>query len=96
MCITRNSIARSKRQIHLCFTFEEPYRFVPTSVPGRHQTFNSSLSNNNNSNFVNAWSIGTLVPGILWKAISAGIGGTNMNYQQWSTVVRYRFGGYRK
>ena len=63
---------------------------------GGHQTFNSALTTNSNSNFVNSivdWNIGTryFVEGNFgWYR------GTSMNYQQWSTVFGYRFGGYRK
>jgi len=63
---------------------------------GGHQTFNSSLSNNNNSNFVNAvvdWNVG---PRYFVEGNFGWYRGTNMNYQQWSTVFGYRFGGYRK
>ncbi len=63
---------------------------------GGHQTFNSGLTNNNNSNFVNAvvdWNVG---PRYFVEGNFGWYRGTNMNYQQWSTVFGYRFGGYRK
>jgi hypothetical protein len=63
---------------------------------GGHQTFNSSFSNNNHSNFVNAvvdWNVG---PRYFVEGNFGWYRGTSMNYQQWSTVFGYRFGGYRK
>jgi hypothetical protein len=65
-------------------------------VLGGHQVFNSTLTNNNSSNFLNGvadWNIGSryfLEGNFGWYR------GTSMNYQQWSTVFGYRFGGYRK
>ena len=63
---------------------------------GGHQTFDSSFTNNNHSNFVNAvadWNVG---PRYFVEGNFGWYRGTNMNYQQWSTVFGYRFGGYRK
>jgi hypothetical protein len=63
---------------------------------GGHQTFNSTLTNNNHSNFVNAvtdWNVG---PRYFLEGNFGWYRGTSMNYQQWSTVFGYRFGGYRK
>ena len=63
---------------------------------GGHQTFDSSFTNNNHSNFVNAvadWNVG---PRYFVEGNFGWYRGTNMNYQQWSTVFDYRFGGYRK
>ncbi len=63
---------------------------------GGHQTFNSTLTSNNHSNFVNAvadWNVG---PRYFLEANFGWYRGTSMNYQQWSTVFGYRFGGYRK
>ncbi len=60
-----------------------------------HQIFNSTLSNNFNSNFVNGvadWNIGSryFVEGNFgWYQ------GTSLSYRQWSTILGYRFGGYR-
>lgn len=62
---------------------------------GGHQVFSSSLTTNSNSNFVNGivdWNFGIryfLEGNLGWYR------GTSMNYQQWSTVFGYRFGGYR-
>jgi len=63
---------------------------------GGHQTFNSTLTNNNYSNFVNAvadWNVG---PRYFMEGNFGWYRGSSMNYQQWSTVFGYRFGGYRK
>jgi hypothetical protein len=60
------------------------------------QTFNSSLSTNNNSDFVNAvadWNIG---PRYFLEGNFGWYNGTTLKYQQWSTVFGYRFGGFRK
>jgi hypothetical protein len=63
---------------------------------GGHQTFNSTFTSNNSSNFVNAvvdWNVG---PRYFMEGNFGWYRGTSMNYQQWSTVFGYRFGGYRK
>jgi len=65
-------------------------------VYGGHQTFNTSLSNNTNSNFVNSvvdWNVGSryfLEGNFGWYH------GTSLSYTQWSTVFGYRLGGFRK
>ena len=63
---------------------------------GGHQTFNSALTTNNHSNFINAvadWNVG---PRYFVEGNFGWYRGTSMNYQQWTTVFGYRFGGYRK
>jgi len=63
---------------------------------GGHQSFNSSLSSNNSSNFVNGvidWNVG---PRYFFEGNYGFYRGTNLNYQQWTTIFGYRFGGYRK
>jgi hypothetical protein len=65
-------------------------------IMGGRQKFDSSLSTNSNSDFVNAmadWSIG---PRYFFEANFGWYNGTTLKYQQWSTVFGYRFGGYRK
>ena len=60
------------------------------------QKFNSSLSSNNNSDFVNAlvdWNIG---PRYFMEGNFGWYNGTTQKYQQWSTIFGYRFGGFRK
>jgi hypothetical protein len=65
-------------------------------VLGGHQVFNSPLTTNTNSNFVNGvidWNVG---PRYFLEGNFGWYRGTSMNYQQWSSVFGYRFGGYRK
>jgi hypothetical protein len=65
-------------------------------VLGGHQVFNSPLTTNANSNFVNGvidWNVG---PRYFLEGNFGWYRGTSMNYQQWSSVFGYRFGGYRK
>ncbi len=65
-------------------------------VLGGHQIFNSSLTSNTHSDFVNAvadWNVGAryfLEGNFGWYQ------GSSLNYRQWSSVFGYRFGGYRK
>ena len=65
-------------------------------VFGGHQSFNSSLSNNNQSNFVNAVIDCNVGPRYFLEGNFGLYRGTSLNYQQWTTVFGYRFGGYRK
>ena len=63
---------------------------------GGHQTLNSTYSSNSNSKFVNAsadWNFG---PRYFFEANFGWYNGTNLQYQQWSSLVGYRFGGFRK
>ena len=65
-------------------------------VMGGHQLFNTTLSSNNQSNFVNGvidWNVG---PRYFLEGNFGWYKGTALSYQQWSTVFGYRFGGYRK
>jgi hypothetical protein len=61
-----------------------------------HQVFLSSLSSNNNSNFVNLsadWNVG---PRYFFETNYGWYNGTSLKYQQWASVFGYRFGGFRK
>ena len=63
---------------------------------GGHQTFNSTLTSNNHSNFINGvvdWNVG---PRYFLEGNFGWYRGSSLNYQQLSTVFGYRFGGYRK
>jgi hypothetical protein len=63
---------------------------------GGKQTLLSSLSSNNNSTFVNAeadWNVG---PRYFMETNFGWYNGTTLNYKQWSTVIGYRFGSFRK
>jgi hypothetical protein len=65
-------------------------------VMAGRQTFNSSLTTNNNSDFVNAvadWNIGSRY---FLEGNFGWYNGTTLKYKQWSTVFGYRFGGFRK
>jgi hypothetical protein len=65
-------------------------------VYGGHQVFDTTLSNNTNSNFVNGvvdWNVGAryfLEGNFGWYH------GTSLSYTQWSSVFGYRLGGFRK
>jgi hypothetical protein len=63
---------------------------------GGHQAFASGLTNNTNSNFINGvvdWNVG---PRYFLEGNFGYYRGTSLNYQQWSSIFGYRFGGYRK
>jgi len=65
-------------------------------VYGGHQVFNSSLSNNTNSNFVNGvvdWNVGSRY---FLEGNFGWYNGTTLSYTQWSGVFGYRLGGLRK
>jgi hypothetical protein len=71
----------------------DSFRF---QVYGGHQTFNSPLSNNNDSNFVNGvvdWNVG---PRYFLEGNYGWYDGTSLSYRQWTAVFGYRFGGFRK
>jgi Flagellar assembly protein T, C-terminal domain len=63
---------------------------------GGWQTFNSPLTANTRSRFINAlvdWSFG---PRYFVEGFYSWNSGDALNYQQWTTTIGYRFGGYRK
>ncbi|HKN25661.1 MAG TPA: hypothetical protein VJX72_12505 [Candidatus Acidoferrum sp.] len=65
-------------------------------VMGGNQKFTSSMTTNTNAKFVNAtldWSIGRRY---FLEGTYGWYNGTTMNYNQWSTVFGYRWGGMRK
>lgn len=63
---------------------------------GGHQAFNTTLSNNTNSNFVNGVVDLNVGPRNFLEANYGWYHGSALSYTQWSTVFGYRFGGYRK
>jgi hypothetical protein len=63
---------------------------------GGHQSFNSALTNNNQSNFLNAVIDCNVGPRYFLEGNFGLYRGTSLNYQQWTTIFGYRFGGYRK
>jgi len=63
---------------------------------GGDQKFNSSFTTNTNAKFVNAtldWSFGRRY---FLEGMFGWYNGTTMNYNQWSTIFGYRWGGLRK
>lgn len=63
---------------------------------GGHQAYNSTLTNDTHSNFVNGvvdWNVG---PRYFLEGNYGFYSGTSMNYRQWFTTFGYRFGGYRR
>jgi hypothetical protein len=63
---------------------------------GGHQVFNTSLSTNTNSNFVNGvvdWNVG---PRYFLEGNYGWYNGTSLSYTQWSAVLGYRLGGFRR
>ena len=65
-------------------------------LQGGVQTFDSVLSNNGTSKFINAtadWSLGRRY---FMQGDFGLYRGTTLNYKEWHTLVGYRFGGLRK
>ena len=60
------------------------------------QNFVSPLSSNTNSNFVNFSSDWNLGPRYFFETNYGWYHGTTMQYQQWTSIFGYRFGGFRK
>jgi len=65
-------------------------------VYGGHQDFFSPLSNNTNSNFVNAVVDYNVGPRYFLEGNFGWYHGSSLSYTQWSTVFGYRLGGFRK
>jgi len=65
-------------------------------ILGGHQVFQSSLTSNTNSNFVNGiadWNVGAR---LFMEGTLGWYQGSALSYRQWSTVMGYRFGGHRR
>jgi len=63
-------------------------------ILGGHQVFNSSLTSNTSSNFVNCiadWNLGARM---FMEGTLGWYQGNTLSYRQWSSVVGYRFGGH--
>jgi hypothetical protein len=74
-------------------TLSESFRL---QIMGGRQKYNSSLSTNSNSDFVNVvadWNIG---PRYFFETNFGWYNGTTLKYEQWSTIFGYRFGGLHK
>jgi hypothetical protein len=69
---------------------------VHVQLLGGYQKFDSPLSSNTSSKFVNGtldWSIGHR---LFVEGLFGWYQGTTLNYLQWSTILGYRFGGLRR
>jgi hypothetical protein len=65
-------------------------------VYGGHQLFNTPLSNNTNSNFVNGVVDLNVGARYFLEGNFGWYHGTALSYTQWSSVFGYRLGGFRK
>ena len=65
-------------------------------VYGGHQIFNTILSTNTNSNFLNGVVDFNLGPRYFVEGNFGWYNGASLSYSQWSTVFGYRLGGFRK
>lgn len=63
---------------------------------GGRQIFNSGLTSNTRSNFVNGIADMNVGSRFFLEGNIGWYQGTTLNYRQWSTVFGYRFGSYRK
>ncbi len=63
---------------------------------GGHQIFNTTLSTNTNSNFVNGVVDLNVGPRYFLEGNYGWYHGTSLSYTQWSSVFGYRIGGFRK
>lgn len=62
---------------------------------GGVQTFDSSFTKNGQSTFLNVTADCNLGPRFFLEGNFSVYRGATLNYQQWSTVLGYRFGGFR-
>ena len=74
-------------------SFTDSFR---VQVYGGHQIFNTVLSNNTNSNFVNGVVDFNVGPRYFLQGNFGWYGGPSLSYTQWSSVFGYRLGGFRK
>jgi hypothetical protein len=63
---------------------------------GGHQIFNTTLSTNTNSNFVNGIVDFNVGPRYFLEGNYGWYHGTSLSYTQWTSVFGYRIGGFRK
>ena len=73
--------------------FNDSFR---VQVYGGHQIFNTVLSTNTNSNFVNGVVDFNVGPRYFVEGNFGWYNGASLSYSQWSTVFGYRLGGFRK
>lgn len=73
--------------------FNDSFR---VQVYGGHQIFNTILSTNTNSNFLNGVVDFNVGPRYFVEGNFGWYNGASLSYSQWSTVFGYRLGGFRK
>jgi hypothetical protein len=81
------------QSVSLSKNFSDSFR---VQVYGGHQIFNTVLSNNTNSNFVNGVADFNLGPRYFVEGNYGWYNGAALSYTQWSTVFGLRIGGFRK
>jgi hypothetical protein len=81
------------QSVSLSKNFSDSFR---VQVYGGHQIFNTVLSNNTNSNFVNGVVDFNLGPRYFVEGNYGWYNGAALSYTQWSTVFGLRLGGFRK
>ena len=74
-------------------SFTDSFR---VQVYGGHQIFNTVLSSNTNSNFVNGVVDFNVGPRYFLQGNFGWYSGPSLRYTQWSSVFGYRLGGFRK
>ena len=63
---------------------------------GGWQTFNSTLTTNTKSHFINLQADWNFGPRYFVEGFYSWNSGDSLHYQQWTTTIGYRFGGYRR
>ena len=81
------------QSVSLSKNFSDSFR---VQVYGGHQIFNTVLSSNTNSNFVNGVVDFNLGPRYFVEGNYGWYNGAALSYTQWSTVFGLRLGGFRK
>ena len=81
------------QSLSLSKSFTDSFR---VQVYGGHQIFNTFLSSNTNSNFVNGVVDCNVGPRYFLEGNFGWYNGAALSYTQWSTVFGYRIGGFRK
>lgn len=79
--------------LSLSKSFTDSFR---VQVYGGHQIFNTVLSSNTNSNFVNGVVDCNVGPRYFLEGNFGWYHGSSLSYTQWSSVFGYRLGGFRK
>lgn len=81
------------QSVSLSKSFSDSFR---VQVYGGHQIFDTALSTNTNSNFVNGVVDCNVGPRYFLEGNFGWYNGAALSYTQWSTVFGYRLGGFRK